>query len=67
MEDIYLVLHDLGPTGVIIPLHPKIKKILCLTDWHVDYFLGSFYHFKERTESFSYGIDLNRFKPAEEN
>lgn len=60
-ENIYLVLHDLGPTGQIIPMHPKLKKIFCLTDWHVRYFLKDFPQCADRTESFYYGIDNNRF------
>lgn len=61
VENIYLVLHDLGPTANIIPLHPKLKKILCLTDWHVGHFLKEFPQCADRTESFYYGIDLDKF------
>ena len=61
VENLYLVLHDLEPTGSIIPIHPKIKKIFCLTDWHVRYFLNGFPQFADRTVSFYYGIDHTRF------
>jgi predicted O-methyltransferase YrrM/tetratricopeptide (TPR) repeat protein len=64
IENVYLVLHDLTPTGIIIPVHSKLKKILCLTDWHVEYFTKIFSQFKNRTESFYYGIDTTLFKPA---
>jgi len=64
VDNIYLVLHDLGPTGIIIPLHHKLKKVLCLTKWHEEYFLNNFPSFKGRTDSFYYGIDQTRFKPA---
>jgi hypothetical protein len=64
IENVYLVLHDLTPTGIIIPVHSKLKKILCLTDWHVEYFTKIFSQFKNRTESFYYGIDTELFKPA---
>jgi predicted O-methyltransferase YrrM len=64
VDNIYLVLHDLGPTGVVIPQHSKLKKILCLTDWHVSYFLQAFPMFKGITESFYYGVDTARFKPS---
>jgi tetratricopeptide (TPR) repeat protein/cephalosporin hydroxylase len=64
VDNVYLVLHDLGPTGVVIPMNDKLKKVLCLTDWHVDYFLERFPSFKGRTESFYYGIDQARFKPS---
>jgi predicted O-methyltransferase YrrM len=77
VENLYLVLHDLGPTGCIIPMHNKLKKIFCLTDWHVKYFLNDFPQCADRTEfsrlspentlttrlteSFYYGIDSTRF------
>lgn len=61
VENLYLVLHDLEPTGSIIPIHPKLKKIFCLTDWHIRYFLNGFPQFADRTVSFYYGIDHTRF------
>jgi predicted O-methyltransferase YrrM/tetratricopeptide (TPR) repeat protein len=61
VENLYLVLHDLGPTGSIIPMHNKLKKIFCLTDWHVKYFLKDFPQCADRTLSFYYGIDSTRF------
>jgi len=63
IKNIYLVLHDLGPSGIIIPLNPKLKKVICLTDWHVNYFIKNFPQFINKTESFNYGIDNNIFKP----
>lgn len=65
VENLYLVLHDIEPTGIIIPVHPKIKKIFCLTDWHVRYFLKNFPQFEDRTVSFYYGIDHTRFVKKE--
>lgn len=56
-ETIYLVLHDLGPTGNIIPIHPKLKKVFCLSEWHVSHFLETFPHFKNITVPFHYGIN----------
>jgi tetratricopeptide (TPR) repeat protein len=64
VDNVYLVLHDLGPTGTVIPFHPKLKKILCLTKWHEEYFLQTFPAFRGRTDAFYYGIDSSRFKPT---
>lgn len=64
IKRVYFVLHDTSPTGIIIPLNPKIKKILCLTNWHTELFLKTFPQFKDRAEAFSYGIDTNLFKPG---
>lgn len=56
-ENVYLVLHDLTPSGCIIPLHQKLKKIFCLSEWHVDYFTNLFPQCKHLTVPFYYGID----------
>ena len=61
-ENIYLVLHDLGPTGLVIPIHPKLKNIFCLSEWHVQYFLTNFPQFKDITVPFYYGIDTAKFE-----
>jgi glycosyltransferase involved in cell wall biosynthesis len=61
-ENIYFVLHDLGPTGLIIPLHPKLKKVFCLTDWHKQYFLTNFPSCAGRVDVLSYGLDQSRFQ-----
>jgi predicted O-methyltransferase YrrM len=64
-DNIYLVLHDLGPSGDIIPYDfNKFRKVLCLTNWHKDLFTSQFSLFKNNTDSFYYGIDTNRFKPS---
>ena len=56
-ENVYLVLHDLTPSGNVIPVHDKLKKIFCLSEWHVEYFLNIFPQFKDITMPFYYGID----------
>ena len=60
-ENVYLVVHDLTPTGVVIPLDKKLKKILCLTEWHVDFFTRIFPSLKNITVPFYYGIDFDKF------
>ena len=61
VENLYLVLHDLGPSGIVIPMHPKLKKVFCLSEWHVSYFLSVFPQFKDITVPFYYGIDVDKF------
>jgi len=61
VDNVYLVLHDLGPSGLVIPQHEKLKKIFCLTEWHVEYFLKTFPSFKEITVPFYYGVDISKF------
>jgi hypothetical protein len=61
VKNLYLVLHDLTPSGLILPLHKKFKKIFCLSEWHVGYFLNIFPEFKDITIPFYYGIDVHKF------
>ena len=62
VENIYMVLHDLMPSGLVIPRHPKLKNIFCLSEWHVEYFNSKFPTLKDITVPFYYGIDFNLFK-----
>jgi len=61
-ENVYLVLHDLIPTLSIIHKNHKLKKIFCLSEWHVDYFNNIFPSLKELSFPFYYGIDFSNFK-----
>lgn len=60
-ENLYLVLHDLTPVGNVIPVDIKLKKIFCLTEWHVEHFTEIYPVFKSITVPFYYGIDVNNF------
>ena len=61
-ENVYVVLHDLGPSNNMMPMDLKLKKIFCLSEWHVSYFLQQFPQFKEITVPFHYGIDFSTFQ-----
>jgi predicted O-methyltransferase YrrM len=61
VEYLYMVLHDLTPSGLVIPISEKLKKIFCLSEWHVEYFTNVFPQFKDITVPFYYGIDVFRF------
>jgi hypothetical protein len=61
VENLYLVLHDLTPSGVVLPIHEKFKKVFCLSEWHVEYFLNIFPQFKDITIPFYCGIDVKWF------
>lgn len=63
-DNVYLVLHDLTPSGLIIPIHDKLKKIFCLSEWHVGYFLNMFPQFKDRTTHFYYGSTFSTFEKS---
>ena len=61
-ENVYMVVHDLTPTGIVIPLDKKLKKLFCLTEWHVDYLSQIYPTLKDMMVPFYYGIDFNKFK-----
>lgn len=57
VDNVYIVLHDVMPEGTIIPVYPKLKKIFCLSEWHVGHFLKMFPQFTDRTLPFYYGVN----------
>lgn len=62
VDNVYLVIHDLTPSGNIIPMNPKLKNIFCLTEWHCEYFKERFSKIlHDITVPFYYGIDTNKF------
>ena len=65
VENVYFVIHDLSPSGVVIHNNIKLKKIFCLTEWHVEYFTAMFPTLKDITEPFYYGIDFGNFLAIE--
>jgi len=60
-ENVYLVVHDLSPSGIVIPMDNKLKNIFCLTEWHTNYLKNIFPSLKHLIKPFNYGID-DRFK-----
>jgi len=57
VDNIYMVAHDLSLTGLVIPIHHKLRKIFCLTEWHVSYFAQIFPALKDYLVPFYYGIN----------
>lgn len=60
-ENVYLVVHDLTPSGVVIPMDKKLKNVFCLTEWHVSHLSSIFPSLANIIVPFYYGID-DRFK-----
>ena len=61
--DTYCILHDLlRKDEIIAPTNiQKLKGILCISEWHKNYFIEKFPSFKNITNNISYGIDLETF------
>lgn len=62
VENVYLVLHDIAREKEVIPLNHKLKKIFCLSEWHVENFINYFSILANKTVPFYYGVDFNKFK-----
>lgn len=65
VDNIYIVFHDLLMNGMVVPNNYKIKKFLCLTEWHVGHFNEIFPQFKHLSYPLYYGVDMNKFKIKE--
>ncbi len=68
IQNIYYLLHDLGPIGSIIPMDKKLKNIICLTNWHKQYFSKNFPTCEYLTTIYPNGLNMPLFdipvKPA---
>jgi FkbM family methyltransferase len=56
-ENVYLVVHDLTPSGIVIPIDKKLKNIFCLTEWHCNYMSQIFPQLKHLLVPFYYGVN----------
>jgi len=65
VQNIYLIAHDLDFTGNVIPIDTKLKRIFCLSEWHVEYYSKLYTDLKPFLSSFGYGIDIKMFNPIE--
>ena len=61
IKNVYFVAHDLTPSGLVIPIDPKLKQVFCLSEWHVNHFTEIFPSLKHLTVPFYYGIDIDNF------
>jgi hypothetical protein len=61
VENVYMVLHDLTPSGLVVPIDPKLKQVFCLTEWHVEHMSSIFPALKPLLVPFYYGIDFDKF------
>lgn len=66
VENVFLVIHDIGPSGNIIPLYPKLKNIFLLTEWHKSYVDSKFNTLTDKTAHIHYGINANYIHPNPE-
>jgi len=58
----YIMLHDLTRDSEIIINDTNLSSILTLSNWHAEYIKKVFPTLTDKITTFSYGIDLERFK-----
>jgi hypothetical protein len=60
VENIYMIAHDLTFSGNVI-LQNKLRKIFCLSEWHVEYLSNFFQTLRPIISPFYYGINFDIF------
>jgi len=55
-ENVHFIMHDIRPSGNIIPVNAKLRNIFCLSEWHKALFLSQFPQFAKITHALSYGV-----------
>ncbi len=65
VNNVYLVIHDLLPSGNVIPTHENLRTIFCLTEWHKEHFLDVYPMFKDKVHIFPNGINIKDHQPAD--
>jgi len=61
VENVYLVVHDLTPTGTVLIRDPKLKLIFTLTNWHNTYLENIFPTMSDLMVPIHYGIHLEKY------
>jgi glycosyltransferase involved in cell wall biosynthesis len=62
IKNIYIVFHDLMQADYILPARPELKKIFCISDWHVKYLKSLLpSNFRDKIFRIDYGIDSKEY------
>ena len=61
VENVHIIFHDNLSRELIIPVHPKIKNIFGLTQWHANQIKSEFPQFANITNWSNYGVDQTLF------
>ena len=55
-KNVHFIMHDVRPSGNIIPVNAKLRNIFCLSEWHKSLFLSQFPQFSAITHALNYGV-----------
>jgi predicted O-methyltransferase YrrM/tetratricopeptide (TPR) repeat protein len=64
VENIYLMAHDTAFSGNVITLHPKLKGVICLGDWHAAHIVSQYPSLKSLIKIIGHGIDAFKLIPT---
>lgn len=56
VQHVFVVVHDLSTSGLVIPMHTKLRQVFTLTEWHQSYFEQCFPQLKPLITPLHYGI-----------
>lgn len=66
-ENIYLMAHDVAFSGNVITLHPKLKGVICLGDWHAGHIVSQYPVLKPLIKIIGHGIDAFKLETTSVN
>ena len=66
IENVYFWIHDILPLDKEFQTHKtKFKKVICLSEWHKNFFIDEYKFPKEKVDIIGNGIDFTRFVPIQ--
>ena len=65
IDNVYLVVHDLLPSGNILPTDKRLRAIFCMSEWHKSHFLEAYPMFENRVQVFPNGVNIKDYQSTE--
>ena len=66
INNIYLVVHDLLPSGNIVPTDKRLRAIFCMSEWHKSFFLQTYPMLEHKVKVFPNGINLQDYQSSQD-
>ena len=64
VENIFLMSHDTAFSGNVITIHPKLKGVICLGNWHSQHIVNQFPSLSPLIKTIGHGIDVSNLIPT---
>ena len=62
IDQIYIVLHDLGPSVNFIPESPRLKRIFCVSEWHKKFYCGYYPNKEYLIDALPNGVNMDSWR-----